>query len=80
MAEISGFLLGAIELGLAVLVGLVGLLFLSLPRGGENEIARTIGAAILFVCFMGILGLLLMRNYSLADARPAPQPIAGSHH
>jgi hypothetical protein len=78
MPEISSFMLSAIGLGLALLVGALGLSFLTLPRGGENEVVRAIGAGILFVCIMGIIGLVLMRCHSFADTRQS-SPMAGTH-
>ena len=78
MPEISSFMLSAIGLGLAVLVGILGLSFLMLPRGGENEVMRTIGAGILFLCIMGISGLVLMRCHSFAGTRQMSHPAAGS--
>jgi hypothetical protein len=78
MPEMSSVVVSGIGLGLAVLVGILGLSFLLLPRGGENEVMRAIGAGILFLCVMGIFGLILMRCHSFAGTHQTSQPVSGA--
>jgi len=65
--------------GLALAAGFVGLSFVRLPRGGENEFMRAIGAGILFMCFMAALGFVLFRSHVFVHPRQAPE-VAGSPH
>jgi|HubBroStandDraft_6_1064221.scaffolds.fasta_scaffold2011784_1 hypothetical protein len=64
---------------LALLIGAIGLSFLSVPRGGENEVTRAIGAGIMFICIMGIVGLLLVQFRPFNEIRPATGSATASH-
>ena len=78
MEDTMHFATGAGLLGFALLVGMLGLSFLSLPRGGENEISRAIGTGILFLCAAAILGLTLMHYHSFTNVRESLVPVTGS--